>query len=228
MHPVEAKEDNTAPQPSGDFNRSIEKAQKAIQLRSIKKKPKVKGSRNSPKNKEWLRREEYNPFLHNAWMMMGRGQYYNGDFLGAASTFFYISKHFKWLPATVTEARLMQALSYISMGWQLRGRGNSDTYQKDELTNNRLRRLYNYVYANFYIHADNYADAEPFLVEAVKGSRGAQKTRLNFAFGTGIPTPRTVCRSIQGVRRCRQFVVGPYRTKFNARIKQSEVFMGRI
>lgn len=39
VHPVEAKTDESAPQPSGDFTRSIEKAQKAIQVRSIKKKP---------------------------------------------------------------------------------------------------------------------------------------------------------------------------------------------
>ena len=118
MHPVEAKADPSAPRPTGDFNRSIEKAQKAIQLRSIKKKPAKKaGKSRDPKYKEWMKREEYNPFLHNAWLMMGRGQYYNGDFLGAASTFFYISRHFSWLPNTVTEAKLMQALSYISLGW---------------------------------------------------------------------------------------------------------------
>ena len=227
MHPVEAKEDNTAPQPSGDFNRSIEKAQKAIQLRSIKKKPKVKGSRNSPKNKEWLRREEYNPFLHNAWMMMGRGQYYNGDFLGAASTFFYISKHFKWLPATVTEARLMQALSYISMGWQYEAEVILTRIKKDELTNNRLRRLYNYVYANFYIHADNYADAEPFLVEAVKGSRGAQKTRLNFLLGQVYQHLGRFAEAYKAFDAAGSSSSAPYRTKFNARIKQSEVFMSK-
>ncbi len=227
MHPVEAKEDNTAPQPSGDFNRSIEKAQKAIQLRSIKKKPKVKGSRNSPKNKEWLRREEYNPFLHNAWMMMGRGQYYNGDFLGAASTFFYISKHFKWLPATVTEARLMQALSYISMGWQYEAEVILTRIKKDELTNNRLRRLYNYVYANFYIHADNYAEAAPFLVEAVKGSRGAQKTRLNFLLGQVYQHLGRFAEAYKAFDAAGSSSSAPYRTKFNARIKQSEVFMGK-
>ena len=43
--------------------------------------------------------------------MMGRAQYYNGDFLGAAATFFYISRHFKWLPEVVTEAQLWQAIS---------------------------------------------------------------------------------------------------------------------
>ena len=184
MHPVEAKADETAPQPSGDFNRSIEKAQKAIQLRSIKKKPARKsGKRNDPAYKEWMKRDEYNPFMHNAWMMMGRGQYYNGDFLGAASTFFYVSRHFTWLPATVTEARLMQALSYISLGWQFEAEVIITRIKHDDLPNNRLRRLYNFVYADYYIHADNYADAMPFLLEAVKGAKGSQKTRLNFLLG---------------------------------------------
>lgn len=43
-HPADAKADPKAPQPSGDFNRSIEKAQKAIQLHSIKKKPRRKSA----------------------------------------------------------------------------------------------------------------------------------------------------------------------------------------
>ena len=94
-HPAEAKANPKAPQPSGDFNRSIEKAQKAIQLRSIKKRPKRKVGKTSSEQKDWLKREEYNPFLHNAWLMMARSQYLNGDFTGAASTFYYISRHFK-------------------------------------------------------------------------------------------------------------------------------------
>ena len=113
MHPIEAKEHETSPQPSGDFTRSIEKAQKAIQLRTIKKRPKRKaGKGNDPEYKEWLKREEYNPFLHNAWMLMGRSQYMGGDFLGAASTFFYVSRHFKWLPVTVLEF-------YMCIAWCL-------------------------------------------------------------------------------------------------------------
>ncbi len=66
MHPVEAKNNPAAPQPSGNFDRSIEKGQKAIQLRSIKKRPARKG-KSTPQQKAWLKREEYNPFLHNAW-----------------------------------------------------------------------------------------------------------------------------------------------------------------
>lgn len=81
VHPVDARGAEGVEQPQGDFTRSIEKAQKAIQLRSIKKKPAKKAGRsNDPKYKEWMRREEYNPFLHNAWMMLGKSQFNNGDF----------------------------------------------------------------------------------------------------------------------------------------------------
>lgn len=227
MHPVEAKGDETAPQPSGDFNRSIEKAQKAIQVRSIKKKPARKsGKRNDPKYKEWLKREEYNPFLHNAWMMMGRGQYYNGDFLGAASTFFYISRHFKWLPSTVTESKLMQALCYVSLGWQFEAEMILTRIKKDELTNNRLRRLYNFIYADWYLHADNYEDALPFLREAVKGASGAQKTRLNFLLGQVLQKLGHNEEAYAAFNAAGSASSAPYRTKFNARIKQSEVYAG--
>ncbi len=227
MHPVEARNDKSAPQPSGDFTRSIEKAQKAIQLRSIKKKPAKKaGRRNDPAYKEWMKRDEYNPFLHNAWMMMGRSQYYNGDFLGAASTFFYISRHFTWLPKTVTEARLFQALSYIGLGWQFEAEVILRRITVDDLPTNGLRRLYNFVYADYYIHESKYEEALPFLVEAVKGAKGAQKTRLNFLLGQVYERLGQNELAYKAFAAAGGSASAPYRTKFNARIKQSEVFSG--
>ena len=227
MHPVEAKAETSAPQPTGDFNRSIEKAQKAIQLRSIKKKPaKKSGKSNNAAYKAWMKREEYNPFLHNAWMMMGRSQYYNGDFLGAASTFFYISKHFGWLPATVTESKLMQALSYIALGWNFEAEMILTRIKTDELTDNKLRRLYNFAYADFYIHADDYKEALPFLQAAVKGASGPQKTRLNFLLGQVYSHLGMNKEAYKAFGDAGAASSASYRTKFNARIKQSEVFTG--
>ncbi len=112
-------------------------------------------------------------------------------------------------------------------GWQYEAEVILTRIKKDELTNNRLRRLYNYVYANFYIHADNYADAEPFLVEAVKGSRGAQKTRLNFLLGQVYQHLGRFAEAYKAFDAAGSSSSAPYRTKFNARIKQSEVFMGK-
>lgn len=225
MHPVEAKGNEQAPQPSGNFDRSIEKGQKAIQLRSIKKRPANKG-RTTPEKKEWLKREEYNPFLHNAWMMMGRGQYFNGDFLGAASTFFYISKHFPWLPATVTEALLWQARAYISLGWLFEAEIIINRIKPDELTNKQLEALYNFVKADFLIHSDRLEEAIPSLKSAIKASKGAQKTRLQFLLGQIYQRLGDKKAAYDTFGKAGSATSASYRTKFNARIKQSEVYTG--
>ena len=66
---------------------AIEKCQKTIKLHSITARPEWKKSRKkTERDIEWLNRKEYNPFLWRAWMLMGRSQFYKGDFDEAAST----------------------------------------------------------------------------------------------------------------------------------------------
>ena len=227
MHPVEAKADPQAPQPSGNFDRSIEKGQKAIQLRSIKKRPKKKPGKNGdPAYQAWLKRDEYNPFLHNAWMMMGRGQFFNGDFLGAASTFFYISRHFSWLPATVTEAKLWQARSYVALDWLYDAELILSRIRPDQLTTPELRTMYAYVDADRLIRGGSYAEAVEPLREAIKGARGAQRTRLRFLLGQVLERIGRRKEAYEAFAKAGSASSASYRTKFNARIKQSEVFDG--
>ena len=80
----------------GNYDRAIEKCQKAIQRHSIKQRPEWnKSRRKTAKDIEWLNRREYNPFIWKAWMLMGRSQFYQGDFENAASTFAYMSRLFE-------------------------------------------------------------------------------------------------------------------------------------
>lgn len=225
MHPAEAKGDPQAPQPTGDFTRSIEKGQKAIQLRSIKKRPARKG-KSTPEQKAWLKRDEYNPFLHNAWMLMAKGQYYNGDFLGAASTFFYISKHFTWLPATVTEAQLWQARSYVALDWLFEAEVILKRIKPDELTDKSLRGLYDFTQADWLIHSDRLEEAVPFLKGTINTASGAQKTRLRFLLGQLYARLGEKQLAYDAFKAAGSSPSASYRTKFNARIKQSEVYQG--
>ncbi len=227
MHPIEAKADEKAPQPSGSFDRSIEKAQKAIQVRSIKKKPQRNSKKASdPEYKAWLKRDEYNPFLHNAWMMMGRGQYYNGDFLGAASTFFYATKHFTWLPNTVTEAKLWQAQSYLGLDWLYEAELILTRIKPEQLDNKSLKNLYNFCYADFLIKSKEYEKALPYLLDAIKGAKGAQKTRLYFLLGQVYAHLDRKQEAYKAFKKAGSSQSTSYRTKLNARIKQSEVYTG--
>lgn len=227
MHPAEAKAHEKMPQPSGDFNRSIEKAQKAIQLRSITKKPeKKRGKASDPEYKAWMKREEYNPFLHNAWMMMGRSQYMNGDFLGAASTFFYTSRRFNWLPGTVLEAKLWQARSYLAMGWDFEAENIIGRVKPEELTDNTLKYLYNLDFAELFIHENSYEQAIPYLEKAIDLASGPQKTRLWFLLGQLNTSLGRKEAAYKAFGKAGSASGASYRTKFNARIKQSEVFTG--
>ena len=226
MHPTEARINTKAPQPNGNFDRSIEKAQKAIQLRSITKRPKKKSGKQAAKYKEWLKREEYNPFLHNAWMMMGRSQFYNGDFLGAASTFFYTSKHFWWLPETVLEAKLWRARSYCALEWLFETENIIIKIKEDELTNNTLKELYNNVYAGYYIKLNEYEKAIPYLQKAIDYADGSQTIRLRFLLGQLYSRIGKKQEAYEAFKKAGGASNAPYRTQFNARIKQSEVYSG--
>lgn len=224
MHPAEAIADPKMPQPSGDFKRTIEKMQKAIQLHSISKKPARRNS--SPKDKAFRAREEFNPFLHNAWLMMGKAQYFNGDFLGAASTFLYISKHFSWLPEVVTEARLWQARSYCALDWGYEAENVLHLVKEKDLTSKSLKFLYNVVEADYLIRNGQTEEALPYLRLAAEGSSGSQKTRLWFLLGQLYKDLGDRNNAFLAFKKAEGGPATPYRTKFNAKIKQSEVFAG--
>ena len=229
MHPAEAKADKEAPQPSGNFDRSIEKGQKAIQLRSIKKRPRKKpGKSGDPAYQAWLKRDEYNPFLHNAWMMMGRSQYYNGDFLGAASTFFYVSRHFSWLPATVTEAKIWQARCYVALDWLYDAELILDRIRPDQLMNKKLRGLYAFTRADRLLRGGMMEEAVEPLRQAIDNADGAaQRTRLRFLLGQVLQRLGRRKEAYEAFAKAGASPSATYRTKFNARIKQSEVYDGQ-
>ena len=83
----------------GDFETAVTKMEKTIQLHSIKKKPERKrGHKMSAKEKKFRERQEFNPFLKNAWMLMGYAQLQKGEFIEAASTFSYIEMLYRTQP----------------------------------------------------------------------------------------------------------------------------------
>lgn len=227
LHPAEAYNVPAAPQPTGSFTRSIEKAQKAIQLHSIKKRPRrTPGRRNDPEYRKWLKREEYNPFLHNAWMMMGRSQYMNGDFLGAAATFYYVSRHFSWLDATVTEARLWEARCYCALDWLYEAEVIISRISDSKLESKLLRELHAFVSADFYVRSHMYDRAIPHLSEAARMASKPQKTRLYFILGRVCAEAGRKKEAYQAYRKAGSGIGASYRARFNARIKQSEVYDG--
>ncbi len=226
MHPAEAYADPKNPQPGGSFDRTIEKCQKAIQLHSIKKRPKRNQKKmDDPKYREYMKRDEYNPFIHNAWSLMGKAQYYKGQFLEASATFLYITRHFTWMPDLVAEAKLWQARCYIALGWLYEAEDILLKINNDDLPESQLN-TFAVVNANYLIRKGEYQKAIPFLQTAIKAAHSkSQRVRMTFLEGqlhAAIGDTHKAYESFEKVIK----MSPTYRAEFNARIKQTEVFTG--
>lgn len=116
LDPIEAQRGVLKETVGGAFDKALEKGQKAIKMHSIRVKPERKRNA-SPKDEAFYRRREYNTFLHNAWLLVGKSQFYNGDFMNAMATFSYMSRLYATEPLIRDEARLWQARSYVAMDW---------------------------------------------------------------------------------------------------------------
>jgi tetratricopeptide (TPR) repeat protein len=216
------KNQTTAAQGSWDY--SIEKCQKAIKLHSITEKPKRKsGQRNNPAYQKMMIQNEYNPFLSNAWLLMGKARFHKGQFLTAASTFSYIARTYHYDAKIATEAAIWAARSYEELGWFFEAEDLLLKLNNDKLPS-ELQPWFASVQADYLIKQERYSEAVPFLITAAKhADTKRQKARMTFLLGQ--------LHEALGDRNnaYRAFVQVPkfnphYELEFNARIKQTEVY----
>ena len=164
---------------SGNFDKAIEKSQKAIKLHSIKQKPKKKEGRElTEADKQWYAKKEYNPFLHNAWMLMGKAQFQKGEFLEAASTFSYITRLYSEEPEIVAEARMRMAQCYAELEWNYEAENLLVQMKRDTIPY-QLAGEYEAIMASHLLGQERFEEALPYLERAVKrsGRTKKQKTR---------------------------------------------------
>ncbi len=209
-----------------NFDRAIEKSQKAIKLHSIKKRPQwTKSRRKTEKDIEWLNRKEYNPFLWKAWMLMGRSQFMKGSFDEAASTFAYMSRLYSTQPAIYGRARAWLAKCYIEEGWIYDAEDVITKIKRDSL-HWRAVKEWDYTYADYYIHTKRYAEAIPYLRKVIKHEmRRKQRAREWYLMGqieAALGHKGNAYKAYKRVIRLNP----PYELEFNARIAMSEVMAG--
>lgn len=207
----------------GNYETAILKCEKAIHQHSIKKRPEwTKNRRKTAKDIEWLNRKEYNPFLWKAWMLMGRSQFFKGDFDGAAATFSYMSRLYATQPAIYGRARAWLAKCYIEQDWRYDAEDVIRNMQRDSIHWRALKE-WDYTYADYYIHIGAFEQAIPYLAKVIKHEmRRKQKAREWFLMGqlqAAIGKREEAYKAFKHVIRLNP----PYELEFNARIAMSEV-----
>ena len=206
-----------------NFDRAIEKCEKAIHQHSIKRRPEwTKNRRKTAKDIEWLSRREYNPFLWKAWMLMGRSQFYQGDFESAAATFSYMSRLYATQPAIYGKARAWLAKCYIEQNWNYDAEDVIRNILRDSI-HWRAQKEWDYTFADYYIHTGNAEQAIPYLRKVISHEmRRKQKAREWYLMGqlqASIGNKKEAYKAFRHVIRQNP----PYELAFNARIAMTEV-----
>ena len=207
----------------GNFDRAIEKSEKAIKQHSIKARPEWnKSRRKTAKDLEWLNRREYNPFLWHAWLLLGKSQFQQGQFEEAAATFSYMSRLYHTQPAINGIARAWLAKSYTELDW-LYDAEDVITKQRRDTMHFRAVKDWDYTYADYYIHSRRYEEALPYLRKVIRHeTRRKQKAREWFLYGQ---LQSLLGRKAEAYSAFKHTIRlnPPYELEFNARIAQTEV-----
>ena len=205
------------------YDRAIEKSEKAIRLHSIKGKPEWKSNKKkTARDREWLGRKEYNPFIWRAWMMLGKAQFQKGAFDEAAATFSYMIRLYQTQPVQSGLAKAWLAKCYTELDWLYDAEDVIRNMSRDSM-DFRTVNDWDYTYADYYIHVGDYEKAMPYLRKVIKHERrSVQRAREWFLMGQ---IQNRLGHRDEAYRAFRK-VVGchpPYEMEFNARIAQTEV-----
>ncbi|GAP71906.1 hypothetical protein SAMD00024442_2_69 [Candidatus Symbiothrix dinenymphae] len=226
MYPVDALPREKATQ-GGAFDRAIEKGVKAAKQHSIRTKPKANpGRRNDPAYKAWRSRMEFNAFLFNAWMLVGKGQFHNGDFMLAGGTFAYIARIYDTQPEIGVDALIWQARSYTNLGWFYEAEDILLRVKREGIPNKRLEHWYAATYADFWLQQKQYADVIPYLQKAIDAEKNSlQRNRERYLLGQLYAKEGNKALAYKAFSEIQMSKV-PYSLQFSTKIRQSEVMEG--
>ncbi len=202
---------------------TIEKCRKSIKLHSIKSRPKPDPRRRSdPKYRAWLKQEEFNNQMSEAWVRLGEAEFHKGDFLGSVGTFNYVIRHYQHDGDVVARCQLMVARAYAEMGWQYEAEDMLSKVQQDALKQ-RHAHLYGATSADVLLHAGQYKQAIPFLKIALPHEkRKVYKPRFQYVLAQLYALQGQRSEAIDAYRKVIRMAPAP-EMDFHARINMAEL-----
>ena len=224
MYPI--SHHNNASVATGDMDRAVEKAKKAIKTHSIKKKPKKNPKKSKdPKYQMFMSQEEYNVMIDDAWLLMGKAEFHRADFLAATGNFVYITRHFSTNKDVVAEAQLWLARTYAEMGWHYEAEDILTKAGKDDFSKKQTV-FFAAVNADLLLKQRQYNEAIPFLELAVNGEKDKkQKARWNYILGQLYQQKGDNKKAYEKYNAALKSSP-PFEMAVNAKLKKSESFVG--
>ena len=215
----------TAQLAKGKMDYVMEKCQKTIKMHSIVKKPKKDPKRmKDPKYKAFLEKEEYNSMVQEAWLLMGKAQFYQSDFLAAISTFSYVKTHFDDNKDVCVEASLWEARSFAELGWYYEAEEALKRIDEKTFSHN-TNEIFVLVKSDLLLKQGLYEDAIPFLSTAVEQADKKDKARMSYILAQVYEESGQYAEAYKWYEECLER--NPlHELEFNAMLSQARCYQG--
>jgi len=210
---------------NSDMEYAILKSSKLIKAHSITKKPKRRRSGGSRRYQEFARKEEFNKWIDDSYLMMGKAYFYQDNFLSAIENFTYVVRKFSeeklkyeayvWLIRCYTEMERFVEASEVIQSLE----GDNDFPRKYE-------RDLAVVTADYFMKMQDYHEAIKYLDIAIRKTFWKKrKARLQYILAQLYEETGQGDKASEAYSQVVKYNP-PYAMAFNARIKAAGVFTG--
>ena len=209
---------------SGDMKRAIDKATKVITYHSITAKPKVKEGNQSAKDKAFYNQNEYNKWVDDSYMLMGKAYMYQGEFYLASETFKHVLVTFPEEEVRYL-AMIWLSRAYIMIGEEreaeriLMALADETALPKDYLLDYYSTR------SQFYLKDQDYYPAADQLELAMEQSGISKEDKIRYTYILAQLYEESGQNNLayEKYKRVTRYSP-PYEMAFNARVSMAEVY----
>ena len=174
------EDESTHQSVSPQMQRAIDKSTKVITFHSITAKPAVKKGKQSEKDKAFYEKNEYNKWVDDSYLLIGKSYMYQGKFFLAAETFNHVIQNFP-----------EEELYYLALTWLLRAYNAIGVADKavdlvvllndvDEFPEKYKEELYTSL-ADYHMRDEAYEAAAENLEKALE-TRPKKNKRIRYRF----------------------------------------------
>lgn len=210
-----------------DMDKSIAKASKMIKQHSITKKPKRKKGKLTKSEREFYNKSEYNAFVDDAYLLMGKAHFHKHDFSQAQQNFDYIIKEFG-TEKLKYEAYIWKARALILTKEFVVARENLDFIENDKSFPKKFQAALFATYADYYLQQNNPQEAIPWLKKAIE-KESSKKLKIRYTFILG-----QIYQELEEYPLASEMYSKviksnpPYEMAFNAQIRRASSFSVRF
>ncbi len=163
-----------------DMDKAIKKSSKLIKLHSITAKPKRKKGKKTKKEREFYAKNEYNDWIDEGYLLMGKAHFYKHDFYSAFESFEFLIREFKDEP-TKYEAYIWMARAYDEQKDYVKAREILDLIDADRKMPDKYNDDLQITYADHFFKQEKYEDGIPYLENAIDLTR-KKKIKIRYMF----------------------------------------------